>query len=67
MAETVGPIMNINSGTGKQLQPADLSVEICISFNLGPLHTLVGQVNDVVENHGKDLFRKAMHAKLWNK
>ena len=60
MAETVGSIMNINSGTGRQLQPVNFSVEICLRFNLGPLHTLSGLVNDVVENHGKDFFRKAL-------
>ena len=51
MAETVGSIMNINSGTGRQLQPINFSVEICLRFNLGPLHTLAGLIEDVIENH----------------
>ena len=59
MAETVGSIMNINSGTGRQLQPINFSVEICLRFNLGPLHTLAGLVKDVMEKHGKDYFRRA--------
>ena len=59
MAETVGSIMNINSGTGRQLQPINFSVEICLRFNLGPLHALAGLVKDVMEKHGKDYFRRA--------
>ena len=39
MAETVGSPMNINSGTVRQLQTVNLSVEICQRFNLGSLHT----------------------------
>ena len=58
MAETVGSLMNINSGTGRQLQPVNFSVEICLRFNLGPLHTLAGLVEDVIKHHGKDFFRK---------
>ena len=51
--------MNIHSGTGRQLQPVNFSVEICLRFNLGPLHTLAGLVKDVVEHHNKEFFRKA--------
>ena len=42
MAETVGSLMNINSGTGRQLQPVNFSVEIYLRFNLRPLHALSG-------------------------
>ena len=59
MAETVGSLMNINSGTGRQLQPVNFSVEIYLRFNLGPLHTLGGLVKEVAEKHGKEFFRKA--------
>ena len=59
MAESVGSIMNINSGTGRQLQPINFSVEICLRFNLGPLHTLAGLIEDVTENHDKQFFRRA--------
>ena len=45
--------MNINSGTGRQLQPVNFSVEIYLRFNLGPLHALGGLVKDVAEKHGK--------------
>ena len=58
MAETVGSIMNINHGTGRQLQPVNFSTEICLRFNLGPLHTLTGLVKDIVKQHGKNFFRK---------
>ena len=54
MAETVGSLMNINSGTGRQLQPVNFSVEIYLRFNLGPLHALGGLVKDVAEKHGKE-------------
>ena len=59
MAETVGSIMNINNGTGRQLQPVNFSMEICLRFNLGHLHTLTGLIQDVVKEHAKDFFRKA--------
>ena len=58
MAEMVGSIMNINNGTGRQLQPVNFSTEICLRFNLGPLHTLTGLIQDVVKEHSKDFFRK---------
>jgi hypothetical protein len=60
MAETVGSTMNINSGTGRQLQPVYFSVEIYLRFNLGPLHALGGSVKDLAEKHGKEFFRKAV-------
>ena len=60
MAETVGSIMNINNGTGRQLQPINFSTEVCLKFNLGPLHTLGGLKGDVVKQHGKSFFRKAL-------
>ena len=53
MAETVGSLMNINSGTGRQLQPVNFSVEIYLRFNLGPLPSLGGLVKDVVDKHAK--------------
>ena len=58
MAETVGSLMNINSGTGRQLQPVNFSVEIYLRFNLGHLHALGGLVKDVAEKHGKEFFRR---------
>ena len=60
MAETVGSIMNINIGSGRQLQPVNFSTEICLRFNLGPLHTLSGLIKDVIEEHSKDFFRKSL-------
>ena len=51
--------MNINSGTGMQLQPVNFSVEIYLRFSLGPLHALGGLVKDVAGKHGKQFFRKA--------
>ena len=60
MAETVGSLMNINSGTGKQLQPENFSVEIHIRFNLGSLNALVGLLKVVAKKYGKEFFRKAV-------
>ena len=59
MAETVGSVMNINNGTGRQLQPMNFSTEICLRFNHGPLHTLSGLIKDIVKQHHKNFFRKA--------
>ena len=58
MAETVGSIMNINSGTGRQLEPVNFSAEIYLRFNLGPLHRLTGFIKEVALKHGKEFFRK---------
>ena len=59
MAETVGSVMNINNGTGRQLQPVNFSTETCLRFNLGSLHTLTGLIEDIVKQHDKHFFRKA--------
>ena len=60
MCETVGSMMNINQGTGRQLQPVNFSTEVCLKFNLGPLHTLTGLIRDVIQQHGKSFFRKSL-------
>ena len=60
MAKTVGSIVNINNGTGRQLQPVNFSTEICLRFNLGPLHTLSGLIRDVTKEHSKHFFRKSL-------
>ena len=52
IAETVGSLMNINSGTGKQLQPENFSVEIHIRFNLGSLNALFGLLKVVAKKYG---------------
>ena len=59
MAETVGSVINIHNGTRRQLQSVNFSIEICLRFNLGPLHTLTGLIKDVVKQHSKSFFRKA--------
>ena len=51
VVETVGSIMNINNGTGRQLQPVNLSTEICLRFNLGPLHTLTVLIKNIVKGN----------------
>ena len=56
MVETVCSIMNINNGTGRQLQPVNFSVEICLRFNLGPLHKLSGLIRDFVKEYSKEFF-----------
>ena len=50
--------MNINSGTGRQLEPVNFSAEIYLRFNLGPLHRLTGFIKEVALVHGKEFFRK---------
>ena len=49
----------LNNGTGRKLQPVNFSTEICHRFNLGPLHTLTGLIEDIVKQHDKHFFRKA--------
>ena len=38
ICETVGSIMTIAMGTGRNLSPVNLSKEVCLRFNLPPLH-----------------------------
>ena len=58
IAETVGSIMNLNNSTGRQLQPVNFSTEICLRFNLAPMHELDGLVEVVRKQYGKSYFRK---------
>ena len=58
ICETVGSIMNIQTGSGRHLQPVNFSAEICLRFNLGPLH-----VNYVVKSYDKEFVRKQISRK----
>ena len=40
ICETVGSIMNIHRGRGRNLHPVNFSKEIFLKFNLPPLHHL---------------------------
>ena len=40
MCETVGSIMKIHGGQGRNLHPANFSKEIFLKFNLPPLHIM---------------------------
>ena len=59
MAEILGSVMNINNGTGRQLQPVNFSTKVCLRFNHGPLYTPTGFIGDIVKQHDKHFFRKA--------
>lgn len=58
LAETVGSIMNAHCGGGRYLNPANFNVEICLRFNLGPLHVLQELAREIVDSRGKEYYRK---------
>ena len=63
ICETVGSIMNIQTGSGRHLQPVNFSAEICLRFNLGPLHHLGGLIESVIETYDKEFIRKQISRK----
>ena len=50
IAETVGSIINRAFSSGRNLEPINLSKEICLVYNLPPLHllkhTLIPELTD---------------------
>lgn len=59
MAETVGSMMNMHSGKGRYLQPANFSMELYLQFNLGPLHLLDYFIKDIQDTMSKAYMRKS--------
>ena len=63
IAETVGSIMNIQLGSGRNLHPVNMNKEMFLRFNLAPLHVLKSLlipevVKDKIENERKTYFNK---------
>ncbi|CAB4042513.1 Hypothetical predicted protein [Paramuricea clavata] len=61
--EAVGSIMTIAMGTGKNLSPVNLSKEVCLRFNLPPLHICKKSIipiiiQDLVDERAKTYRRK---------
>ena len=63
ICETVGSIMNIQCGSGRHLQPVNFSAEICLRFNLGPLHLLDGLVASVITRYDREFIRRQLPRK----
>ena len=40
ICETIGSMMNIHNGRGRNLHPLNFAKELYLNFNLGPLHLL---------------------------
>ena len=69
MCETVGSIMKIHGGQGRNLHPANFSKEIFLKFNLPPLHImkqkLIPEVaKDLVLNEKKVFQTKTLPGEL---
>ena len=69
MCETVGSIMKIHGGQGRNLHPANFSKEIFLKFNLPPLHIMKQKVipevaRDLVLNEKKVFQTKSIPGKL---
>ena len=58
IAETVGSIMISHGGKGRCLQPLNFNIEICLCFNLGPLHLLENLITEIITERKKDYIRK---------
>ena len=57
MAETVGSMMNIHTGSGRYLEPINFSNEIYLMFNLGPLHLLDSLIKEILREMNKTFIR----------
>ena len=68
ICETVGSIMRIHGGKGRHLHPVNFSKEVCLNFNLPPVHTLTsiisGLTNQIV-NVEKKRFSRRGRSGLW--
>jgi hypothetical protein len=69
ICETVGSIMNIHKGRGRNLHPVNYAKELYLRFNLGPTHILAEHfIPEIVEikteEENKSYFTKAPLAKL---
>ena len=54
MAETVGSIMNAAISRGRNPHPFNLSIEICLRFNLPPLHNMGDLIEEILAQRLKD-------------
>ena len=59
MAETVGSMMGSHCGKGRCLKPVNFNMEICLRFNLGPLHLLNDFIQDVLKERNKTYLRSS--------
>ena len=50
IAESVGSIMNHHGATGRQLRPENFEKELCICFNMPPVH-LCEDLIDKISDH----------------
>ena len=58
IAETVGSMMVAHGSKGRCLQPLNFDIELCLRFNLGPLHLLENLIQEIIHERKKDYTRK---------
>ena len=58
VCKTVGSVMNQHSRHNRYLQPIYFSIEMCLRWNLGPLHFLKYLIEDVYNRDKKLYIRK---------
>ena len=58
VCKTVGSVMNQNSRHNRYLHPIYFSIEMCLRWNLGPLHFLKYLIEDVYNRDKKLYIRK---------
>ena len=54
IAETVGSMMIAHGSKGRCLQPLNFNIELCLRFNLGPLHLLENLIQEIIHERKKD-------------
>lgn len=58
MAETVGSMMNTAISRGRNPHPLNLSIELCLRFNLPPLHCLNNLIDEIYEQRKVEYIRR---------
>lgn len=69
ICETVGSIMKIHGGKGRNLHPVNFAKEIYLNFNLPPLHIMKKQLiptvaKELVETEKREYYTKSADRKL---
>ena len=62
ICESIGSIMNMATSGGRYLNPQNFNKEIFLRYNLPPLHTLTGFIEDILQDelaNKKEFIRKA--------
>ena len=63
--ETVGSVMKMKGGRGRNLTPANMSAEVCLDINLGPQHLLEPMIEKIYYLRKKEYHFKLLKSGLF--